>query len=167
MSEEAKELERLIKEDNVDELSKILNANKNLQNYFNSSNKGAPFQPRFPLLLVAVKEKSQKVVEYLLSQDFVDKSVCNSMGENIYHVICRKRGAEQLFSIIERNVPHHLLLDESDSEVNAFDIACKKNNISFVKRVHEILESLQLDFTPSKFIKKVRCTMHYAIKILK
>ena len=101
-------------------------------------------------------ENSQRVVEYLLSQDFVDKSICNPRGENIYHVICRIRGAEELFSIIERKVPHHLLIVDGFS---AFQIACEGNNIFIVKRVHEILETLQLDLTPIK-----NSVMEYTIR---
>ena len=148
----AEELAKLIKEDNVEELSKILNSNEILRNNFNTftSCEQTPllyiaFQEQTPLLLVAVQEQSKRVVEYLLSQPFVDKTIYNKWGENIYHVICRLRGADQLFSIIERNVPHHLLLNPQ----SAFDIACRKNNIFIVKRVHEILKSLKVDFPPS------------------
>ena len=161
MEDEIKRLEGLIKEDNAGELEKILNSNHSLQNCFNRQyfkTTSQSFSSNFfheiflgrSLLLLAVKEKRQKVVEYLLSQDFVDKNICASMGENIYHVVCKIRGAEQLFSIIERNVPHHLLLMDSIDRMNAFDIACKENNIFIVKRVHEILESLQLNLTPIK-----------------
>ena len=106
-------LKRLIKEDNVEELSNFLNSNELLRKNFNT------FLYRndkeWPLLHAAVREKSQKVVEYLLSQDFVDKTICNSNNENIYFVICRIRGAEELFSIIERKVSHHLLLQHSNN----------------------------------------------------
>ena len=156
-------MERLIEED---ELSNILNSNHNLRNNFKSYrlfNGTLTLQHKFtkiPLLHVAVQEKSQKVVEYLLSQNFVDKSICNAYGENIYHVICRIRGAEELFSIIERNVPHHLFLDNSMlGGKNTFHIACKENNIFIVKRVHEILKSLKVDLT---LIKKN--VMEHAIK---
>ena len=142
--EEVQGLTKLIAEDNVDEFSKVLNANHNLRNNFNTFRS---MKPKMPLLHFAVQRKSQKVVEYLLSQDFVDKSISNSKDENIYHVICRIRGAEELFSIIERNVPHNLLKLEEFNGKNAFHIACEKNNIFIVKRVHEILETLQLDLT--------------------
>ena len=152
--EEVRRLKILIKEDNVDELSNILNSNDNLRNNFNMflSSKNPTFT-QMPLLHFVVQEKSQKVVEYLLSQDFVDKTICNFNGENIYHVICRIRGAEELFSIIEKKVPHHLLLDNSHhllSGKRVFLIACKLNNIFIVKRIHEILESSQVDLTPIK-----------------
>ena len=68
------------------------------------------------------------------------------------------RGAEELFSIIERKVSHHLLLNNSYFKWNAFDIACKSNNVFIVKRVHEILETLLLDLTPI-----VNNAMEYAI----
>ena len=137
----------LVAEDNVDELAKNLNSNEILRNNFNSFFSSIPVS--LPLLHFAVKRNCQKVVEYLLSQDFVDKTICNSKGENIYHVICRIRGAEELFSIIERKVPHHLLLNNSYSRMNAFDIACRLNNIFIVNRVHEILQTLQFDITLS------------------
>ena len=92
----------------------------------------------------------QKVVEYLLSQDFVDKTIWDSNGGNIYHVICRIRGAEELFSIIERKVPHHLLKLSPLTGKNTFHFACEKNNVFIVKRVHEILESLQFDLNSIK-----------------
>ena len=41
------------------------------------------------------------------------------------HVVCKIRGAEELFSIIERKVSHHLLLNNSYFKWNAFDIACE------------------------------------------
>ena len=150
--EEVKRLERLIAEDNVYEVSNILNSIERLRfNSFRSSYKSQQTNfkqnrtaySKLPLLHFAVQENRQKVVEYLLSQDFVENTVCNQYGENIYYVICRIRGAEELFSIIERKVPHHLLLDNS----KVFIIACEKNNVFIVKRVHEILETLQLDFT--------------------
>ena len=168
--EEVKRLGRLIEEDNVDELSNILNSNEILRNNFNSCTAGRSFS-KLPLLLYAVQEKSQKVVEYLLSQDFVDKYICNSLGDNIYHVVCRIRGAEQLFSFIERKVPHNLLnnslnetngrkvFDISHYRRSAFHIACKENTVFIVKRVHEILESLQANLTIIK-----NNTMYYAIK---
>ena len=62
-----------------------------------------------------IQEQSQKVLEYLLSKHFVDKIICNSDGEYLSHCI---RGAEELFSIIERNVPHHLLLNNSQKRVD-------------------------------------------------
>ena len=151
MSEE--EVERLIKEDNVDELSNILNSYEILRNNFNTF-LGSIFKNgilfKMPLLHVAVKENCKKVVEYLLSQDFVDKSITCKTGnfrvDNIYHVICGIRGADELFSIIERNVPHHLLLNNSrDGRQSSFHVACFLNNVFIVKRVHEILESLNVD----------------------
>ena len=89
------------------------------------------------------------MVEYLLSQDFVDKTIRNRNGANIYIVVCRMRGADELFSIIERKVPHNLLLQKSicsDSRVYyLFFEICECNNVFIVKRMYEILESLQLD----------------------
>ena len=153
--EEVQGLTKLIAEDNVDEFSKVLNANHNLRNNFNTFHS---MNPKMPLIHFAVRKKSQKVVEYLLSQDFVDKTISTSRGENIYHVICSIRGAEELFSIIERNVPHHLLLNKFNG-VNAFHIALSKlNNIFIVKRVHEILQTLQVDLSS---IKKE--ALYYAI----
>ena len=140
--EEVIRLDRLIKEDNVDELSNILNSNENLRNNFNTYHSTSNPYIKIPLLLFAVQENSQKVVEYLLSQDFVDNRVCNARRGNIYHVVCEIRGAEQLFSIIESKVPHHFL------GISAFHIACEKNNLFIVKRVHEILKSLQINLTP-------------------
>ena len=156
-------LVRVIREDNVNELSTILNSNENYRNNFNT------FQARMmnsqrahfmfmPLLHVAVQQKSQRVVEYLLSQDFVDKNICNAYGENIYHVVCSMRGAEQLFSMIERNVPHHLFLNNSNFRINAFHIACKENNIFIVKRMYEIMETLKVDLTQTKLL-----AMKYAL----
>ena len=136
------ELERLIKEDNVEELTIILNSNDIIRNNFNTFLCDS-LNRKIPILHFAVEENSQKVVEYLLSQDFVDKSIVDTNNENIYHVICGIRGAEELFSIIERKVPHLLLLHNTMDGINAFDIACKENNIFIVKRVHEILETLQ------------------------
>ena len=165
--EEVKRLERLISEDNVDELSNILNSNEILRNTFNtfrSSRKLKSQQSFFthtrePLLHFAVQERSQKVVEYLLSQDFVDKCITTSQYSNIYHVICGIRGAEELFSTIERIVPHHLLLDISNYKINAFYIACEKNNVFIVKRVHEILETSHANLTQIK-----NTAMEYAIR---
>ena len=151
--EERERLERFIEEDNVDELSKILNSNHNFRNF------NYKYRYQLPLLLFAVKTNCQKVVEYLLSQVFIDKTICDTTGGNIYHVICRIRGAEELFSIIERKVPHHLLLDKILGGMNAFDIACKKNNVFIVKRAHEILETLQFDLTSIK-----RNAIYYAIE---
>ena len=178
---EYNELFRLIRDGNVDELAKILTLNSNENKILMpvSSSKSSIFSKIFnlslhssfhnfntlhsqyqpPLLHVAVLERSQKVVEYLLSQPFVDKSICNSTGENIYHVVCSMRGAEQLFSMIERNVPHLLLLNQSNNGINAFQIACKENNIFIVKRVYEILESLKVDLSPI-----TRGAMTFAIK---
>ena len=64
------------------------------------------------------------------------------MVENIYHVKCGIRGAEELFSIIERKVPHYLLRDINGNGINTFHIACCKNNVFIVKRVLDILNSL-------------------------
>ena len=136
------ELIKLIAEDNVDELANILNSNEN-HIHFNNLHSSK----QTPLLHVAVREQSQKVLEYLLSQHFVNKNICNSRNENIYHVVCGIRGAEQLFSIIERNVPHHLLLKKSHQGMILFHYVCAQNNIFFVKRVHEIMESLNVDLT--------------------
>ena len=61
MEEEVNRLERLITEDNVDELSIILNSNEYNFNTFHTPTE-------LPLLLLAVKLQSKKVVEYLLSQ---------------------------------------------------------------------------------------------------
>ena len=144
----AEEVKRLIQNDNVEELSKILNSDETLRNNFNTFYCSCNSISRAPLLHFAVQENRQKVVEYFLSQDFVDKRICNSWSENIYHVICKIRGADQLFSIIERNVPHHLLLDKSHYAKNAFYIACYANNIFIVKRVYEIMESLKVDILP-------------------
>ena len=130
--EEVKRLERFIKEDNVDALANILNSNEN-HNHFNilySSTK-------IPLLLFAVQEKSQMVVEYLLSQPFVDKSISLGTGENIYHVRCKIRGAEQLFSIIEKNVPHHLILNKSPYGMSVFHFACSLNNVNIVRDIEK------------------------------
>ena len=55
--------------------------------------------------------------------------------------------------MIGRNVPHHLLLNDSQS---AFHIACCENNIFIVKRVHEILESLNFDIIQ---LKNILCTI--------
>ena len=155
VKEEVWRLVKFIKEDNVDEVSKILNSNDNLRSKFNSLYYFSNIPERglygeFPLLHIVVQAKSQKVAEYLLSQDFVDKTIRNFDNENIYHVICRIRGAEELFSIIERKVPHHLLLNNSYVGRNPLNIACERNNIFIVKRVHEILQSLQVDLTPFK-----------------
>ena len=140
------EVRRLISEDNVDELSKIHNTNENLRTNFNSIQHWGNFT-KMPLLHFAVLVNSQKVVEYLLSQDFVDKNICNAYGENIYHIVCSMRGADKLFSMIERNVPHHLLLNKSRTQCNVFQIACERNDIFIVKRVHELMESLKVGST--------------------
>ena len=162
------EVKRLIEEDNVEELSNILKSNDILRTNFNSFRtiskcKINLIQERKPFLLFAVQENRQKVVEYLLSQDFVDKTISIlPQGDTIYHVICSIKGAEQLFSIIERNVPHHLLYDNPRVKIdgiNAFHIACEMNNVFIVKRVHEILQTLQLDLTEIK-----NTTMNHAIK---
>ena len=123
--EEKRKLRKEIMEDNVEEFKRILNSNKLLQNTFNKVRIQiqTSLEPEQPLLLFAVQEKSQIVVEYLLSQDFVDKNICNGEGDNIYHVVCG---------------------------MNAFHIACQLNNVFIVKRVYEILESLQLDLTEIK-----------------
>ena len=174
MEEEKREIRRLIKEDNVEEIEGIFNSHKLLQITFNTLHNDyleaeQPLlrftirKPKEPLLLFAVQEKSQKVVEYLLSQDFVDKSICNRGGENIYHVVCKIRGAEELFSMIERKVPHNLILNEAHYGnlrfgKNVFNDACEFNNVFIVKRVYEIIESLQVDLTHIK-----NNTMKYAI----
>ena len=153
-------LRKLIKEDNVEEFERILNSNKLFQNTFNTLCVTPKFyEPELPILLLAVKDKSQKIVEYLLSLDIVDKTICNIKGENIYHIICKIRGAEELFSIIERIVPQNLILNNSFLGGNAFHYACKKNNIFIVKRLYEILESFQVDLTQIK-----NYTMRFAIK---
>ena len=158
-NEDEERLEKYIQADNVEKLSNFLDSNEHLRKQFNTF-QYYPFFINLPLLHFAVQRKSQKVVEYLLSQDFVDKSVCNTNGENIYHVICGIRDADELFSIIERNVPHHLLLDNNSVfERNAFHIACHSNNIFIVKRMLEILESLKVDLTSIK-----KPAMDYAIK---
>ena len=140
------ELIKLIAEDNVDALANILNSNEN-HNHFNIIHT----RSQKPLLHFAVQEQSQKVLEYLLSQQFVDKNICNYKGENIYHIICAKRGAEQLFSTVEKYAPHHLLLNTPRygfTAKNVFHIACQLNSIFIVKRVYEILESLKVDLIP-------------------
>ena len=164
---EVKEIERLIKEDNVEELSKILYSNENLRNNFNKLNHNSiiPCYP-FPdfvykiLLHFAVKQRCLKVVEYLLSQDFVDKSICNTKEENIYYIICLMKGEEELFSIIERKVPHKLILSKIlDTKTNLFHLVCEKNTLFIVNRIYEILESLQIDLTTIK-----KSIMNYGIK---
>ena len=75
-------LKQVIQEDNVNELAKIFNSINEKQKF------NALRRSEMPLLLFAVKKKSQKVVEYLLSQDFVDKRICNQYGENIYQLVC-------------------------------------------------------------------------------
>ena len=136
-------LTKLIKEDNVDELTKIL-ISKEMQHNFN-----VPYsRTQQPLLLFAVEIQSIKVVEYLLSQDFVDKFICNSDRENIYHIVCSIRGkrAEKLFSIIESKVSHLLLLNNTNYKMNAFQIACHENATLFiVKRIYEIMKNLKVD----------------------
>ena len=160
MEEEKRELRKLIKEDNVEEFERILSSNNLLQNEFNTL-RILPnlFEYEQPLLLLAVKDRSQKILEYFLSQDFVDKTIFNEQGENIYQVVCGIRGAEELFSMIERKVPHNLIFINSRFGMNAFHIACKRNNVFIVKRVYEILESLQLDLTHIK-----NFAMRFAIK---
>ena len=79
---------------------------------------------------------------------------------NIYDVVCGIRGAEELFSIIERNHTTSLIFNETNGRKvfglisrlskNVFHIAWEKNNGFIVKRVHEILENLQLDLTQIK-----------------
>ena len=147
-NEEVEQLIRLIKEDNVKEVSNFLNSHDYFRDNFNIIQEMNFLST--PVLHIAVHEKSQKVVGYLLSQDFVYKSICNSNGENIYHVICSIRGEEELFSIIEKKVPHEILLDNSNNKVNAFHIACEVNNIFIVKKVYEILASLKVDLTQIK-----------------
>ena len=163
-----KVLRRLILEDNVEEVTNILNLNENLRenfnslhypdNYYSSEIEKTPFL-QIPLLHLAVNSNSQKVVEYLLSQDFVDKSIINSTGENIYHK-CVIRGDIKLFSLIERKVAHNLLLNNSlRDEENPFHLACQINDIFFVNKVYKILESLQVDLTSIK-----KRAMEYAIR---
>ena len=166
--EEVKRLEKLIKEDNVEELSNILNLNENLRTNFNN------FLSSFdslPLLLLSVQLNAQKVVEYLLSQDFVDKSIISYRDENIYHVVCRIRGGDKFFSIIERKVPHNLILNSScyysDEGMNAFHYACELNNIFIVKRVHEILESLQVDLIHIKNNSRDYAVRNKDIEVIK
>ena len=163
INNEKRELKRLIIEDNVQEFEKILNSNKDLhnklvQNNFNTIRIPQEDYSEQPLLLLVVQEKSQKILEYLLSQDFVDKSICNEEGKNIYHVVCKIRGAEELFSIIERKVPHNLILNRSLYGNIVFHDTCEFNNIVIVKRVYEIMESLQVDLTHIK-----NNTMKYAV----
>ena len=147
------DLQRIVSEDNVETLTNILNSNDNLRNNFNRLHTTNPVifhiqsLGRMPLLHLAVFFKSQRMIEYLLSQDFVDKRVAGSNGGNVYHIICAKRGEEELFSIIEQKFPHHLLLNNLHNGRNAFHIACQSNNVFIVKRVYEILESLKLNLT--------------------
>ena len=163
MEEEKRELKWLIKEDNVEVFERIINSNKLLQNTFNTLLISPDvFGPEQPLLLFAVQENGHKVVEYLLFQDFVDNSIQNADYENIYQVVCKIRGAEELFSMIERKVPHNLILNQArfaDNGKNAFHIACEFNNVFIVKRVYEILESLQVDLTHIK-----NNAMKYAVR---
>ena len=136
---------KLIKEDNVKELTKILNSNE-LQQNFNV----LLSDTQQPLLLFAVEMQSIKVVEYLLSQDFVDKFICNSKRENIYHIVCSIRWmrAEKLFSIIESKVSHLLLLNNTNYKMNAFQIACHENATLFIaKRIYEIMKNLEVDLS--------------------
>ena len=155
VEEEVKRLERLIAEDNVEELSTILNSNEYLRNNFNTFNTLLDPEDEFtefPLLLLAVKLQSKKVVEYLLSREFVDKTIRDNSGENIYHVVCSIRGAEDLFSIIERNVDHKLIFDKSHHhfsllsiyQFTAFDFAIKESNLFVVKRLFEICSELSM-----------------------
>ena len=148
---EYEELKRLIKEDNVDELAKIINNNSNQKNNFNILHEDDE-----PLLFVAVKKQSEKVLEYLLSQDFIDKTVLCSLGENIYYVILSMRGAEHIFSLIQNNVPHNLLLNNTFFGISAFQIACVFNNLFIVKSVYNILKSLKTD------LKIISYSMKYA-----
>ena len=106
---EYEELTRLIKEDNVDELAKIINNNSNQKNNFNLLHHWTTD----PLLLFAVRKQSEKVLEYLLPLDFIDKTVSTPLDEIIYHVICSMRGAEHIFSLIQNNAPHNLLLNNA------------------------------------------------------
>ena len=151
-------LTNLIKEDNVITLTKILNSNE-LQQNFNILHS----RTQQPLLLFAVQMQSIKVVEYLLSQDFVDKNICNfSNRENIYHIVCSIRWmrAEQLFFLIESKVSHLLLLNNTNYKMNAFQIACYENATLFiVKRVYEIMKNLQVDL-----IHFTRGAMDYTLR---
>ena len=144
--EKKRELILLIIEDNVEEIEKILNSNnKLLQNTFNSIRFFQDYyeEQEQPLLLYAVQTNSQRILEYLLSQDFVDKTICNEEGENIYHVVCSTSGAEEeLFSIIERRVPHDLILNNSIYRNYLFHDSCQYNTVFIVKRMYEIMESL-------------------------
>ena len=152
---ELNEIRRLILEDNAKELEQFLNSCNRKSKYFEYN--------RYiykPLLHVAIEENCQKVVNYLLSQDFADKRIRNERGENIYHVISKMRGAEKLFSIIEKKTPLSLLLKGSRTGNYAFYIACGSNNLFIVKRLHEILQSIKdVEFT--SFIKH---SMEYAIR---
>ena len=162
-NEEVKRLERLIEEDNVEELSKILNFSVNLRTNFNTffysiyPQNGLGIE--IPFLHLSLHAKSRKVLEYLLSQDFVDKTICNSKGENIYHSVCTIRGEIELFSLIERKVSHNLILNESFRSQNAFQIACENNNIFIVKRVYKILENLQVNLSPKIKRRVISCAM--------
>ena len=160
---EVDRLERIIRGDYIAKLTKFLNSNEHLRTNFNTFR---TYNTKLPLLILAGQEKSRKVIKYLLSQDFVDKTICNANRENIYHIVCRIRGAIRLFSIIEKKVPHHLLLDYTLDALSAFYIACKENNISIVKRVYEILESLQVDLTKIKN-NSMRYTLSNNIEVIK
>ena len=142
---EYEKLKRLIKEDNVDELAKIINHNSKEKNHFNILQGNNMQKSPWPLLLIAVKNLSQKVLEYLLPQDFIDKTVSNALGENIYHVICSMRGAEHIFSLIQNNAPHNLLLKVTIIEKCPFQIACEFNNLFIVKSLYNILKTLKTD----------------------
>ena len=150
-------LHSLIKEDNAEEVEKLLNSYENLRNNFNTLH-NYQSSHKVPLLQVAVESKCKKVVKYFLSQDFIDKTICTPQGRNIYHVICSLNG-EEIFSMIEKNVSHNIIFD-SKYAPNAFHIAlCNKNNLNVVKRVYEILESLNVDLTSIKSL-----SLHYALK---
>ena len=141
------DLKRAITEDDVYELSKCLRTRE--RHKFNTAHK----YPQKPLLHIAVKANSEKVLEYLLSQNFIYYCVRDTNGKNIYHVVCSKRGAEQLFSLIERTVPHQLLFNYHFShhfKKYPIHTACEKNNVFIVKRVYEKMESSQVDLTEIK-----------------
>ena len=123
MEEEKRELKRLIIEDNVEEFARILNSNENLRDKL----KPIRFPPdlivpmnvfKQPLLLFAVEENSKKVVEYLLSQDFVDIklfAIHYFESKRCKYLSCCMwdKRSSGTFSIIERKVPHNLLLQKS------------------------------------------------------
>ena len=163
MEEVTQRLEVLIAEDNVDELSNIINANANLKYTFDII---ITSHQKQPLLLFAVQENSQKVLEYLLSQDFVNKKVCNQRGENIYHIImCEMSdGAEELFKLMERKIGLFRLYNNF---IDCFFRACKKNNLFIVQKMHRLLENLQVDFTNIKKNANRFAIMNKDIEVIK